>query len=362
MELTNDFKQIVLNNTPLIDVRAPIEYEKGAFPYAVNMPIMDDEERRLVGIKYKNAGNEKATELGYELVSGDIKEARVRAWVDFKKANPEAMLYCFRGGSRSRISQEWMHEAGVPITRLKGGYKAFRNYLIDQMMPEAQTAKPIIISGCTGSGKTILLKELDNIIDLEGIAHHRGSAFGNHIDPQPNQINFENRLAYRLIQHREEGHKYMVLEDESKNVGRCYIPRDFLEYFRSGGYVLLDVSLEDRVKITYDEYVTDSQSKHIDRYGDEGLQKWYEYIETSMNKAKRRLGGDRFSHLFGLFDDAYQKQLSTNDSSDHMAWIESFLRDYYDPMYNYQLEKNEKKFIFKGNKQEVLDYIRDLEV
>lgn len=361
MQLTKDFHTIALNEIPLIDVRAPIEYEKGAFKGSINLPIMTDEERHLVGIKYKNAGNEAATELGHEFVSGEVKEARVNAWISFIKEHPNAMLYCFRGGSRSRISQEWLEEAGYKVTRLEGGYKAYRNYLMDELEAEAQTAKPIVLSGYTGSGKTILLNELDNTVDLEGIAHHRGSAFGGHIDAQPSQINFENNLAYRLIQHRAKGYSHMILEDESRNVGRCFIPKDLLDYFRSGPYVLLEVSLADRVMITYDEYVTESQASHIERYGDDGINKWYAYIDESMNKAKKRLGGERFNAVQELLEVAHTHQLSTNDPTRHKDWIELFLRDYYDPMYKYQLEQaGDDKFAFKGNKEAVIAYIKNL--
>ncbi len=357
MILTNDFENIAKNKIPLIDVRAPIEYVKGAFPNSINLPIMNDEERHMVGIKYKESGNDAATDLGHSLVTGEVKEQRVAAWQQFIKANPEAMLYCFRGGSRSRISQEWLHDAGIDITRLEGGYKAFRQYLIHQLEAQSQTKKSIILCGYTGSGKTLLLKELDNAIDLEGIAHHRGSAFGNHIDEQPSQIDFENTLAYELIRHRHTNHSHFVVEDESRNIGRCFMAKDLLEYFRSGPYILLDISLEERVQITYDEYVVESQNQHIERFGEDGLEQWYDYIDTSMNKAKKRLGGDRFNAVHQLFSEAHKTQLSTNNPLAHTKWIELFLRDYYDPMYKYQLEKTKDLITFSGNKKEVIDYI-----
>ncbi|MBN2221475.1 MAG: tRNA 2-selenouridine(34) synthase MnmH, partial [Vallitaleaceae bacterium] len=176
LKTTNNFRAIVLNETPLIDVRAPIEFQKGAFPNAFNLPIMDDFERKEVGTTYKQEGNEAAVSLGYQLVSGDNREAKVRAWVAFLKEHPNALIYCFRGGQRSRISQEWTSEAlGHPVDRLEGGYKAFRNYLLNQLItPTEQSYTPIRLSGCTGSGKTPLLKSLPHHIDLEGIANHRG--------------------------------------------------------------------------------------------------------------------------------------------------------------------------------------------
>ena len=191
MVTTNDFKNIVLKNIPLIDVRAPIEFEKGAFQTSVNLPILTNEERHIIGICYKEKGNDEATKLGYEIVSGKTRENRISGWIDFIDKNPDSMIYCFRGGSRSTIAQKWISEIGKrEIVKLEGGYKSFRNFLINSLEPNSIKAKPLILTGYTGSGKTILLNNLKNSIDLEGIANHRGSTFGHHVTIQPTQINF----------------------------------------------------------------------------------------------------------------------------------------------------------------------------
>jgi len=104
LALSRDFKSIVLDSTPLIDVRSPVEFDKGAFPHAVNLPLMSDEERHIVGICYREKGEKEALALGYEMVKDSVKDRRVKDWIDFIKANPNAMLYCFRGGQRSQIS------------------------------------------------------------------------------------------------------------------------------------------------------------------------------------------------------------------------------------------------------------------
>jgi len=363
MELTKDYQRIILENIPMIDVRAPIEYGKGAFPNSVNMPILTDEERHIIGIKYKDSGNESATALGYELVSGAIKEGRINAWVDFVKANPEAYLYCFRGGSRSRISQEWLHEAGVDIPRLEGGYKAFRTFLLEVLSGNWMThVKPITLGGHTGSGKTKVIYKVHKAIDLEGIAHHRGSSFGRYIDPQPQQINFENTLAYEMVRHEAKGYKHLVLEDESRNVGKCYINKDLFEWFRSNTMVILDVTFEERIQNTLEEYVEDSQQRHIKQYGpSEGMGKWFDYIEGSMTRVKKRLGGDRFNDVFSAFQRNYQAQLASGSSKAHEEWIAMFLKEYYDPMYEYQMTKSTRPIDFKGNAREVTEYLNALD-
>jgi len=354
---SNEFEKIVLEEMPLIDVRAPIEFERGAFKNTVNLPLMNDEERHLVGICYKDKGNEEAVKLGNQLVSGEIRQARIDAWISYLTKHPSSQIYCFRGGLRSQITQQWMSEAtGKEIVRLEGGYKAFRNYLMAELEPEQQKSTPILLGGCTGSGKTILLKKLQNAIDLEGIANHRGSSFGKQVTEQPSQINFENNLAYALIQHRNNDYAYIILEDEGKNVGRCFLPKPLATYFSSGDLVLLKVSLEERVQITMDEYVYESQRLYKEAYA-QGLTQWADYIRESLDKIKKRLGGDRCKSLIDLFEQAYQEQINSGSCLLHQNWVETLLRDYYDPMYQYQIQKVANKIIFEGNATEVLTYL-----
>lgn len=362
MITTNQFKQIVLENTPLIDVRAPIEFEKGKFLNAVNMPIMTDEERHLVGICYKKKGNEAATQLGFEMVSGEVKAKRVAQWTDFIKANPNALLYCFRGGQRSQIAQSWIKEAlGYEVPRLDGGYKAFRGFLMDALEPEKQHYTPVILGGYTGAGKTVILNQLDNTIDLEAIANHRGSSFGGFITPQPTQIDFENNLAYALIQYQEKGQSHLVLENEGHRIGRSMIYKPLVEFFNSGGLVIVDQSLEKRTISIADEYVNEAQQNYREAYGnEEGMSLWEESIQKALKRIVNRLGLERYKEIADVFNNAYQGQLNTGDLLAHREWVELLLIYYYDPMYAYQLAKSEEKVVFKGNHAEVLDYLKNL--
>ncbi len=358
---SNDFEKIAIEETPLIDVRAPIEFEKGAFLNAVNLPLMNDKERHLVGVCYKERGNIEATALGHQLVTGEVKEARIRKWVHYINKYPNSMIYCFRGGQRSQLAQQWIKQAtGMDVKRLEGGYKAFRRYLLSKLEPHQQTSKPILLGGCTGSGKTILLQQLKNAIDLEGIANHRGSSFGKQLTPQPSPINFENNLAYALIQHRNKGYKYMILEDEGKHVGARFLPQALAAYFQTGDLVLLTVPLEQRIQITMDEYVIESQANHIAAYGKvKGLIKWADYIRNSFIKIEKRLGLEGLKEMMTAFELAYADQFNTASHEGHRKWIEMLLKDYYDPMYNYQIKHKTNKVIFEGNTQEVLEFLKN---
>ena len=354
----DDFRSIVLNETPLIDVRAAVEFEKGAFKGAVNLPLMDNEERRLVGIEYKHEGNEKALKLGHTLVSGKIKKQRVQNWLNFKKANPNAMLYCFRGGQRSKISQEWLREQDCDIVRLKGGYKAFRNYLMQAIDNSINSFKPIILGGRTGSGKTIFLKNIKNSIDLEGLANHRGSSFGRKITPQPTQINFENALAYELIQKTNDGHKHLVFEDEGKFVGSLYIPKLFATYLNSAPLMILQTPLQTRVQITFDEYIAEAQKQYITAYQEEGLALWYQDIHNAMKRISKRLGLERYARVCEIFNVAFEEQRKTNDRELYKEWIVYLLEEYYDPMYDYQIEKNAQRIVFEGDEDACREYLK----
>ena len=355
---SDDFKSIVLDHRPLIDVRAPVEFAKGAFPYAVNLPLMSDEERHLVGIRYKERGNDEATKLGHELVSGPVKEARIKAWSDFIDSHPDAMLYCFRGGQRSQISQQWLAEAGKNITRLKGGYKAFRHYLIEETERSIKRFSPIILGGRTGSGKTILLQELDNAIDLEALANHRGSSFGRHITPQPSQIDFENRLAYELIEKLEQGFTHLVFEDEGKNIGKDYLPDSFAHYLSPAPLVILETSIEERTEITFREYVSLAQERYRDSGYSDPLNEWKKDIEGAMERIKKRLGGVRYRHLNTIFETAVEQQIKDGSLDAHKEWVSYLLKEYYDPMYDYQIQKRADQIEFRGEYGEVLAYLQ----
>lgn len=361
LPLTDDFRSIVLQKRPLIDVRAPVEYIKGAFPGTVNLPLLEDEERRLVGIRYKESGNAAAVEFGTKLISGSVKDERIGAWKAFVEAHPEAYLYCFRGGQRSKISQMWLAEAGSTIPRLKGGYKAFRNFLMSESKRISAVSDTLIIGGRTGSGKTLLIREFENAIDLEGIANHRGSSFGRFITPQPSQIDFENRLAYALIRHEAAGHHHLVIEHESHNIGKVYIPKPVFDNLQKAQLVILETSLEERTQITFDEYVTMALENYLDAFADEGAKQWFDDLNAGLNRIRKRLGSERYLHIKRLLADGYAAQLNAGDTDGHKLWIELLLRDYYDPMYDYQIKKSSIPIIFKGSAEEVSSFMRSCE-
>ncbi len=356
LPLTEDFRRIVLEKRPLIDVRSPVEFAKGAFPTAVNLPLMSDEERHLIGIRYKEQGNASAVQLGKELVE-PIKQERVGAWVDFVKAHHDAYLYCFRGGQRSQISQAWLQEAGITIPRLKGGYKAFRSFLIQESERISAKAETYIISGRTGSGKTVLIHQIEQSIDLEGLANHRGSSFGKFITPQPSQIDFEDALAYALIHHEARGHAHLVIEDESQNIGRVYIPKPVFDNFRKGKLILLHTPMAKRVEITFDEYVTHALADYEENYGADAAKQWFSDANAGIDRIQKRLGNERYSKIKTVFADAFLEQQHTGELTQHKTWIEILLREYYDPMYDYQIEKSEIPIVFDGNAEEILAYL-----
>ncbi|MGB2002837.1 MAG: rhodanese-like domain-containing protein, partial [Porticoccaceae bacterium] len=129
LPLVNNYRQLLLDDTAMIDVRAPVEFVSGALPSATNLPLMNDDERHQVGIRYKNNGQQSAIELGHQLIHGEIKQQRLQAWQDFMQANANGVLYCARGGLRSQLTQEWLAEAGVECPKVEGGYKSLRGFL-----------------------------------------------------------------------------------------------------------------------------------------------------------------------------------------------------------------------------------------
>ena len=202
VELEQDFRQLFLDDTVFLDVRAEVEFAKGAFPSAINLPILNTKERELVGTCYKQQGQEQAIALGHQLVCGDVKQQRIAAWCEVLEANPQAQLFCWRGGMRSNLTQQWMKEAGVSIPLIPGGYKALRHVLLNELSA-AGKAPMVIIGGKTGAAKTPLINDCATGVDLEGIAHHRGSSFGRRVIEPPCQASFENKLAIDVLKKRQ---------------------------------------------------------------------------------------------------------------------------------------------------------------
>ncbi len=354
LTLRDDFLSIVLENRPLLDVRAPVEFEKGAFPASTNIPILDDEQRRLVGICYKNNGNNAAVKLGNKLVNKELQEQKIKEWKNYLSQNPDAYLYCFRGGQRSGITQAWLKDAGINIPRLQGGYKAFRNFLMQRAQEVSQKVKTIIIGGNTGSGKTILLNQLNNTLDLEGLAKHRGSSFGKFISPQPSQVDFENALFYKLIQHNEQGHKNLIIEHESRNIGRVHIPNPIFDNLNTAGLVILRTPLDERVEITYQEYILNDLAEYTKVFAEQGRLKWYENMSAGIDRIQKRLGSERYLHIKTLLTQSFKSH-----DEGHKEWIKILLSEYYDPMYEYQIKKSPLAIIFEGNAKEILEFLKN---
>lgn len=355
-----EYQRIFLHNHPLMDCRAPIEFDKGAMPKATNLPLMFDSERQKVGTCYKEKGQHAALELGHQLVQGKTKQERIDNWLAYISQQPSAYLYCFRGGLRSQITQSWIKEAGVDIPFIEGGYKGMRQYLIEVIENKAKADNMLILSGITGSGKTDFLVKRKEAVDLEGIANHRGSSFGKKHDPQPTQINFENLLSVELLKHQEREQRNLVLEDESFLVGRCAIPKIFYEQMQQSKMLVLQEPMEKRLQRLLNEYVHYMHQGYLERLGEEkGFEAFENYLKQSIHGIKKRLGGLRHDEFIALIDNALKIQVQRNDTSYHLDWISRLLDEYYDPMYQYQIDKKKDRILFSGSHNELHEWLNN---
>ena len=351
MKFDNDIQHnisIIKNDTPLIDLRAPIEFNKGAMPSSINMPILNDEQRASVGIKYKHEGGESAEKLGFYLVK-DKKNELVSLWKKFIKQNPDTHIYCMRGGRRSQIAQSWLNDEGLDVPLIKGGYKALRQSCIEILNSVNDDEKEwIILAGRTGTGKTAILQDLNSAIDLEGHALHRGSAFGGLDKQQPTVINFENNLASEYIKHDS---KILFLEDECRRIGKLSIPNAWYEKMEKTKIVIIELDIEERISNIAMEYVY--------RPLENGLSKneLNEKLQSSLYKIHKRLG----IKLYNEISIKIKSILINQDKSSHEQWIKDLLVNYYDPMYDYQLKAKKHRCILNGNKSEVINYLNQIQ-
>ena len=352
------FPELFLEDRPLLDVRAEVEFSKGAFPLSVNIPILNDSEREQIGIIYKQQGSAQAVSAGHEMVSGELKSSRIAQWEEFIRSNPQVCLYCFRGGQRSRIASEWLLESGIDIPRIEGGYKALRRFLIDGTGKWAATPELYVIGGKTGTGKTRVLQRFKAHLDLEALACHRGSAFGKRLTPQPTQINFENNLAVALLKLNQSQYTRLLVEDESHMIGRSKVPDPLFAKMNDAELIIVEDPLSERVNRIYAEYIIEQclEYENHSQYQDDAFEMYAAYLLNSLKGISRRLGGTRYAAMRSLMESALREQQQGKPEL-HKEWITELLINYYDPMYEYQLEKKQQRIIFYGSHEEITDWL-----
>ena len=355
---TDKYLELFINDTPMVDLRAPIEFSQGAFPSAISLPLMTDNERKKIGTCYKEQGQEAAIKLGHQLVCGQTKDQRMELWLNFCRNNPEGYIYCFRGGLRSRTTQQWLKDAGVEYPLVLGGYKALRTSLLNAINELSETMPFNIVGGKTGSAKTLMVNTLGNAIDLEGAAHHRGSSFGRYVKPQNSQINFENITAIAMLKRQNAGFQQLVLEDEGRNIGSVDLPGPLYQKMQSAPVAVIEDPLDIRLQRLLQEYVIDMVADYTCVHGEEqGHILCEEYLLLGLDKIKRRLGDERWRILREEMQKAIKLHQQGSGFDAHLNWLAPLLELYYDPMYEYQLNQKSDRIVYRGNWQECHDFL-----
>jgi tRNA 2-selenouridine synthase len=280
------FTPALLASHCVIDVRTPLEFAEDHLPGAINVPILNNEERVEVGTIHNHVGPQQARQRGLELTCGRFG-AMVGEIVAHAAGRP-ILVYCWRGGLRSLSMAILLEMTGRPVVQLKGGYKAFRGQVINFFEEFRPSAPLIVIHGMTGTGKTTFINGLDRqrwtTIDLEGLACHRGSAFGEvGLDQALSQKRFETLLwdAFR----QASADRPIVLEGESPRIGRISLPGNLYEVMAASCKVWCSASLDTRVRRLAVEYAHEEYS---------------EAMATALERIKKKLGGQRYAELAGL--------------------------------------------------------------
>lgn len=296
------------NTLPMLDVRAPMEYQEGHIPGAISFPLFSDAERHEVGLYYKQKGQLEAILLGLGF-TGPKLESFARKALELAPKG-EVRVYCWRGGMRSASMAWLLEQVGLKVHRLEGGYKAFRRHVLGNLQFPSHG---IVLGGKTGSRKTDALHELiklgEQVIDLEALANHKGSAFGlAEGEAQPKMEHFENEL-WQVLQGLDENRRVWV-EDESKKIGTIFIRPEFYSGLEAAPLVVINKSAEERAALLAVEY--GKQSK--------------ERLKLGFERIARRLGGQHHQRALGLLEDGKLEDAAL------------IALKYYDKTYAYGLE------------------------
>ena len=301
----------------IIDVRAPVEFAEDHLPGAINLPVLSDEERVIVGTIYKQESVFEARKVGASFVSANLSRYLAGELRD-RPGGYKPLIYCWRGGQRSRSMATVFTEVGWPVTLLEGGYKAFRGRVLESLktLPKRFTYR--VLAGLTGTGKTKILMDLrargEQVLDLEGIANHQGSLLGEPEGGQNmTQKHFESRLWHALSEF--DPAKPVWTEAESAKIGQVFCPKALLQMLRASIRIEVEVPIEDRVLYLHANY--------------SGWEKRRDVLMGKLKWLKRRHGQDEI--------DAWSELA---DAGEWEQFVRRLLEVHYDPAYRSALEKN----------------------
>lgn len=298
-----------------IDVRTPEEYREDTIPGAVNIPLFSNEERAIVGKLYTKEGQREAIEKGYEFVQKKLP----KLLEEIRKYKDENMVvFCWRGGMRSKSLVILLESLGFDVKQLEGGYKSYRKYVMNKLEGYKTRARFIVIYGLTGSGKTNMIKQFKNSLDLEGIAQHRSSLFGD-IGLKPrSQKMFESLLLKRLEELKDE--KFIIAEGESRKVGNSIIPEKIFKEMQEGIKVKVEASMEYRIKNLIECYSNKEDGK----------------IREKIEMLRNRIGKKKTDVMLELFEKKRFEKVAR-----------MLLEEYYDPLYSHTINKQEYALVIR---------------
>lgn len=359
-----------LKNKVFLDVRTPKEFQEDHLPEAINLPILNNQERAVVGTLYKQVSQKQALKEGAKFYAQRLPLLTKKI---AKYKNKKLVVYCWRGGLRSKAPAALFHSLGYQTYRLEGGYKSYRKYVLEQLTNYHLKPKLVVLHGLTCSGKTKLLQLFPNSLDLEGLAQHRGSLFGS-LGLKPNsQKRFDSLLLQKLNQLQggerqlasehsssssdklglsssranaltlgkcERAHpRHIFVEGESRKIGNTQIPAFFWQAMKQGIQVLVTASLKTRIKNTVEEYFTPENILKIKE------------ITQSLNKV--------------ISKQNQQQVLDHINSKNYSEAAKLLLTKYYDPLYQHSLKKINYDFEIDNNNlakaiKELKDKIKNL--